>query len=252
MAKINEIPENKIAFVTGATRGIGAAIALELGRNGMTVIGTATTSEGAKKISQFLEENKILGAGMQLNVCDEANVVAVLDEIQNKYGAVTTLVNNAGITRDNLLLRMRQEQWDEVINTNLTSVYRITKLVLRSMLKMRYGRVINITSVVGVMGNPGQANYVAAKAGLIGFTKSLALELAGYGVTINAVAPGFIATDMTSSLNEKQQEAILGVVPMKRMGRPEDIAYAVAYLANDRASYITGQTLHVNGGMCMV
>lgn len=252
MAKQTEIPANKIAFVTGATRGIGAAIALALGQSGMTVIGSATTEEGARKISDFLKAQKIEGQGIQLNVCDEANVLGVLEDIQKKYGPITALVNNAGITRDNLLLRMRQEQWDEVINTNLTAVYRITKLVLRSMLKMRYGRIVNITSVVGVMGNPGQVNYVAAKAGLIGFTKALALEVAGYGITINAVAPGFITTDMTSSLNEKQQEAILGAVPMQRMGKPEDIAYAVAYLADDRASYITGQTLHVNGGMCMV
>ncbi|OGO93579.1 MAG: 3-oxoacyl-[acyl-carrier-protein] reductase [Coxiella sp. RIFCSPHIGHO2_12_FULL_42_15] len=252
MGKISEIPEKKIALVTGATRGIGAAIACELGKKGMTVIGTATTAEGADKISHYLREHHISGQGMLLNVCDEANVMAMFEEIQKKYGAITALVNNAGITRDNLLLRMKQEQWDEVIETNLTSVYRLTKLAIKSMLKNRYGRVINITSVVGVLGNPGQANYVAAKAGLIGFTKAMALELAGYGITINAVAPGFISTDMTHRLNEKQQEAILAAIPMKRMGKPEDIAYAVGYFVDDRADYITGQTLHVNGGMCMV
>lgn len=252
MKKIGEIPEKKIALVTGATRGIGAAIAVELGKKGMVVIGTATTTEGSDKISRYLSQQLIAGQGMVLNVCDEENIAALFSKIQEKYGTITTLVNNAGITRDNLLLRMKQEQWDEVIQTNLTSVYRLTKLAIRSMLKNRYGRVINIASVVGVLGNPGQANYVAAKAGLIGFTKAMALELAGYGITVNAVAPGFIATDMTSHLNEKQQEAILAMIPMRHMGQAEDIAHAVSYLADDRTAYTTGQTLHVNGGMCMV
>ncbi len=244
--------ENKIALVTGATRGIGKAIAAELGRQGMTVIGTATSDEGSAKISAYLQENNIAGTGMKLNVCDADNVESVVTDIQETYGTVNVLVNNAGITRDNLLLRMREEQWSDVIETNLTAVYRLTKLCLRKMLKARWGRIVNITSVVGVMGNPGQANYVAAKAGLIGFTKSLAMEIAAYGITVNAVAPGFIQTDMTGELNEKQQENILNMIPMKHMGKPEDIANTVGFLVDNQAAYITGQTLHVNGGMCMV
>jgi 3-oxoacyl-[acyl-carrier protein] reductase len=244
--------ENKVALVTGATRGIGNAIAIELGRQGMTVIGTATSDQGAEKISKHFKENNIPGVGMKLDVCNVDNVASVVKSIQESYGTINVLVNNAGITRDNLLLRMGEEQWGDVIETNLTAVYRLTKLCLRSMLKPRWGRIVNITSVVGVMGSPGQANYVAAKAGLIGFTKSLALEIAAYGITVNAVAPGFIETDMTSNLNEKQQEGILNMVPMKHMGRPANIAHAVGFLVDNQASYITGQTLHVNGGMCMV
>lgn len=252
MTKSSIIPDNKIALVTGASRGIGQAIAVTLGQQGMTVVGTATSEAGAQRISDNFKSQGIKGEGICLDVCDADNVTAVLEHIQQQFGNISILVNNAGITRDNLLLRMKQEQWDEVINTNLTAVYRITKQVLRSMLKARYGRIINITSVVGVTGNPGQANYVAAKAGLIGFTKSLAQEIANYGITVNAVAPGFINTDMTGSLDEKQQAAILAMVPMKAMGEPQDIAHAVAFLAEDKAKYITGQTLHVNGGMCMI
>ena len=241
-----------VTLVTGASRGIGQAIALELGRRGFTVIGTATTEEGAGKITEALKTHQINGCGMQLDVRSEEQVSAVLGKINEQYGLLTILVNNAGITRDNILLRMRPEQWDEVIETNLTSIYRLTKQALRPMVKARYGRIINITSVVGVTGNPGQANYVAAKAGVIGFTKALAIEMAAYGITVNAVAPGFITTDMTHGLNEKQKEAILNMIPMREMGHPEDIAYAVAFLAAQEARYITGQTLHINGGMCMV
>jgi 3-oxoacyl-[acyl-carrier protein] reductase len=187
--------------------------------------------------------------GMQMDVCEEEQVTEVLAKIQEQFGLLNVLVNNAGITRDNILLRMKPEQWNEVLETNLTSVYRLTKSALRPMVKARYGRIINISSVVGVTGNPGQANYVAAKAGLIGFTKALAIEMAAYGITANVVAPGFIATDMTLNLNEKQQEAIMNMIPMKHMGRPEDIAYAVGFLAAEQASYITGQTIHINGGM---
>lgn len=252
MARETKIPEQQVALVTGASRGIGQAIALELGRLGMTVIGTATTEQGAQKISDYFKEHNVTGEGMKLNVREEADVTEVLDAIKNKYGVLTVLVNNAGITRDNILLRMKEEEWSDVIETNLNSVYRLTKQALRPMIKSRYGRIINITSVVGVTGNPGQANYVAAKAGLIGFTKALAIEMANVGITVNAVAPGFISTDMTKSLNEKQQEAIMDMIPMKKMGDPQDIAYVVGLLADSRAKYMTGQTLHVNGGMCMV
>lgn len=244
--------ENQIALVTGASRGIGQAIAVQLGRQGMTIIGTATSERGASKISSFLKEQGFVGEGLQLNVCDAENVSGVLAYIQETYGVVNVLINNAGITKDSLLLRMSEEQWDDVLATNLTAVYRLTKLCLRPMLKTRWGRIVNISSVVGVTGNPGQANYVAAKAGLIGFTKSLALEIARYGITVNAVAPGFIETDMTSNLNDKQREGILGMVPMHHMGSPQDIAHAVGFLVAKEAGYITGQTLHVNGGMCMV
>ena len=243
---------NKIALVTGATRGIGHSIALQLAKDGYTVVGTATSEAGAQSIQAAFDAGNYSGLGVKLDVRDEANIQAVLTLIQEQYGPLSILINNAGITRDNLLLRMKQDQWDEVIDTNLTSVFRLTKLALRPMLKQRYGRIVNISSVVGVMGNPGQANYVAAKAGLIGFTKSLALELANAGITVNAVAPGFIVTAMTDELDEAQIEAIMNRVPMKRMGAPEDIAHAVRFLIDPQSSYITGQTLHVNGGMCMV
>jgi len=243
----------KIALVTGASRGIGKAIALALGKQGFTIAGTATTQEGADTISHYLKEENIQGHGFALNVCDREAMKPLLDAIQEKVGgSPLVLVNNAGITRDNIFLRMKPEEWDSVIDTNLTAIYRVTKACLKPMVKARWGRVINITSVVGVTGNPGQANYTAAKAGMIGMGKSLAQELAVFGITVNCVAPGFIDTDMTRFLNEAQQEQIKNQIPMKRMGEPSDIANAVAFLASDQAGYITGQTIHVNGGMCMI
>lgn len=238
----------KIALVTGASRGIGRAIAEKLAQH-YFVIGTATTEAGAHQISEYLQQ---AGRGMCLNVTDAEQVKTVLKEINDKYGAPLILVNNAGITRDNILLRMKDEQWDEVIATNLTAAFRLTRLALKPMLKARWGRIVNITSIVGVMGNPGQANYVAAKAGLIGFTKTVALEFAAYGITANCVAPGFIETDMTSTLADTQKTTLLAQIPMQRMGASADIAGAVEFLTAESTSYITGQTLHVNGGMCMV
>ena len=232
--------ENKIVFITGASRGIGFAIAKAFVDQGATVIGTATSEEGAKKIP---------GHGVVLDVCDAEAVEKTFEAVQSQFGAPAILINNAGITEDNLMLRMRAEQWDRVIDTNLNAIYRTTKLCLRHMMKARWGRVINITSIVGVTGNPGQANYCAAKAGMIGFTKALAIEMASVGITANAVAPGFIQTDMTDKLDEKQREAILSQIPAKKMGSVSDIANAVLFLASENASYITGQTLHVNGGM---
>lgn len=232
--------KNKVVFITGASRGIGHAIAQAFLDQGATVIGTATTEEGAKKVP---------GHGVVLDVCDRAAVEKVLEEVKATYGAPAILVNNAGMTEDNLMLRMKPEQWDRVIDANLNAVFRTTKACLRDMLKARWGRIINLTSIVGVMGNPGQANYCAAKAGVIGFTKSLAMEMASVGITVNAVAPGFIQTDMTGKLDEKQQEAILNQIPSKKMGSPADIANAVLFLASDASAYITSQTLHVNGGM---
>jgi 3-oxoacyl-[acyl-carrier protein] reductase len=242
----------KVALVTGASRGIGQAIALGLGREGAIVIGTATTSEGAEKITAVLQAAGLQGAGYALNVCHAEAMQTVLTQAQNDLGPVAILVNNAGVHRDNLLLRMKEEQWQEVIDTNLSAVFRLSKICLKSMVKQRSGRIINITSVVGVTGNPGQVNYCAAKAGVIGFTKALALEMAAYGITVNAVAPGFIETDMTNQLTSEQREWISSKIPMKRSGHVEDIANTVVFLATDQASYITGQTLHVNGGMCMV
>ena len=242
----------KIALVTGASRGIGRAIALTLGKNGVMVAGTATTEEGAHNITEIFKAENITGFGFQLNVCDDESIKNAISAIKEKMDAPTILVNNAGITQDNILLRMKQDQWDAVIDTNLNSVFRMTKASLKPMLKARWGRIINITSISGVMGNPGQTNYSAAKAGLIGFGKSLAQEMAAYGITVNAVAPGYIETDMTARLTEKQQEMINNLIPMRRVGLPEEVASAVAFLASEEAAYITGQTLHVNGGMCMV
>lgn len=232
--------QNKVVFITGASRGIGHAIAKAFKDQGAIVIGTATTEAGIKNIP---------GHGIVMNVCDSLNVEAVFETVQTQFGMPSILVNNAGVTEDNLMLRMKQEQWDRVIDTNLNAVFRTTKACLRGMLKARWGRVINITSVVGVTGNPGQANYCAAKAGMIGFTKALAAEMAGVGITANCVAPGFIQTDMTDKLDKKQREAILSQIPAKKMGDATDIANAVLFLASDAAAYITGQTLHVNGGM---
>lgn len=232
--------QNKIVFITGASRGIGYAIAKAFHEQGAIVIGTATTEAGAKNIP---------GHGIVLNVCDATAVEKAFEAVQTEFGAPAILVNNAGITEDNLMLRMKPEQWDRVIDTNLNAIYRTTKACLRHMMKARWGRVINITSVVGVTGNPGQANYCAAKAGMIGFTKAVAIEMAGVGITANAVAPGFIQTDMTDKLDEKQREMILSQIPAKKMGNVMDIANTVLFLASDSAGYITGQTLHVNGGM---
>ncbi len=249
---MSEQAVSDIALVTGASRGIGRAIARELASRGMTVIGTATSESGAQAISTFFQEAKLNGRGVVLNVADSASVETVLKEIESQEGAVTVLVNNAGITRDNLLLRMKAEEWDDIMNTNLASVFRLSKAVLRGMMKARRGRIISIASVVGVMGNAGQTNYAAAKAGIIGFSKSLAREVGSRGITVNVVAPGFITTDMTAQLPAEQQQKLIEQVALGRLGAPEDIAQAVAFLASPQAGYITGETLHVNGGMYMV
>jgi 3-oxoacyl-[acyl-carrier protein] reductase len=242
----------QIVLVTGASRGIGQAIALTLGGAGATVIGTATSEEGADNISKIFSESDILGKGMKLNVTDNDQITSVLKSITDEFGSVDILVNNAGITRDNILVRMKEEEWDDIINTNLSSVYRMSKAVLRGMIKKRSGRIISITSVVGVMGNAGQSNYAAAKAGIIGFTKSLAREVGVRGITVNAIAPGFIETDMTDNLPEDQKEALASQIPMGRLGTVEEVAQAVLFLAGDTGSYITAQTLHINGGMYTV
>jgi 3-oxoacyl-[acyl-carrier protein] reductase len=240
------------ALVTGATRGIGRAIALALAAEGATVVGTATTDAGAAAIAAYLLEAGNAGTGMTLDVTDAAMTDAVLAAIEAKHGAITVLVNNAGITRDNLLLRMKDDEWDAIMATNLKPAYRLAKAVLRGMMKARHGRIIQIGSVVGSSGNPGQVNYSAAKAALIGFTKSLAQEVGSRNITVNCVAPGFIDTDMTKGLTDVQKEALLAKIPLGRLGAPEDIAHAVAFLAGPGASYVTGTTMHVNGGMYMV
>jgi 3-oxoacyl-[acyl-carrier protein] reductase len=241
----------KVALVTGASRGIGRAIALALGKAGATVVGTATAGAGADGIAEALSAAGIPGTGMVLNVTDSAQVEAVIGEVAGRYGDVAILVNNAGITRDNLLLRMKDEEWSSIIETNLTSVFRLSKAVLRGMMKARGGRIINVGSVVGTTGNPGQANYAAAKAGLVGFTKSMAREIGSRGITVNCVAPGFIDTDMTRALTEEQRKGLLTAIPLARLGAAGDVAAAVVFLASDGAGYITGATLHVNGGMHM-
>lgn len=241
--------EGKIALVTGASRGIGRAIAELLVERGATVIGTATSENGAAAISEYLGEN---GKGLALNVTQPESIESVIKSINDEFGGVDILVNNAGITRDNLLMRMKDDEWTDIIDTNLSSIFRLSKAVLRGMMKKRSGRVINVGSVVGTMGNAGQANYAAAKAGVIGFTKSMAREVASRGVTVNTVAPGFIETDMTKALNDEQRAATLAQVPAGRLGDPREIASAVAFLASPEAAYITGETLHVNGGMYMV
>ena len=243
--------QGKLALVTGATRGIGRAIAQELGRQGASVVGTATTEAGAAEIGNTLSQAGIKGAGMALNVRDAAGCDALVESVQKQHGDILILVNNAGITRDNLALRMKDAEWDEVMDTNLKAVFRLSRAVMRGMMKARWGRIINITSVVGASGNPGQANYAAAKAGVVGMTKSLARELGSRSITVNCVAPGFIDTDMTRALPEAQRSALLGQIPLGRFGAPEDIAAAVAYLAAPAAGYITGCVLHVNGGMYM-
>lgn len=240
--------DGRVALVTGASRGIGAAIADALVSAGATVVGTATSEKGAAAIGERLGEH---GAGMVLDVTQADQVDAVIKEIESRFGPVGVLVNNAGITRDTLLMRMKEDDWDQIIETNLTSVFRLSQKVMRSMAKARWGRIISIASVVGSMGNAGQTNYAAAKAGIMGFSKSLARELGGRGVTVNVVAPGFIETDMTRDLPDAQKEALLGNIPNGRLGQPAEIASAVRFLAAPEAAYINGQTLHVNGGMYM-
>lgn len=243
--------QGQVALVTGASRGIGQAIALELGKLGATVVGTATTEKGAQAIGAYLDAAGIKGSGMALNVNDSVQVDAVLDAITKQLGAITILVNNAGITKDNLLARMSDEEWNDTIGTNLTSVFKLSKGVMRGMMKARHGRIINISSVVGSMGNAGQANYAASKAGMIGFSKSLAREVGSRNITVNCVAPGFIATDMTEELSQEQRDKLVEQVPLKRLGTVADIAATVAFLAGPGAAYITGATIHVNGGMHM-
>ena len=244
--------DGKIVLVTGASRGIGQAIAFTLGGAGATVIGTATSENGTDKISKTFSDNNILGKGMKLNVTDNDQITDLLKAVSEKFGSIDILINNAGITRDNILVRMKEEEWDEIINTNLTSIYKMSKAVLRSMIKKKTGRIISITSVVGAMGNAGQTNYAAAKAGIMGFTKSLAREVGVRGITVNAVAPGFIQTDMTDALPEDQKDELAAQIPMGRLGTVNEVAQAVLFLAGDSGAYITAQTLHVNGGMYTV
>lgn len=243
--------ENEIALVTGASRGIGKAIADAIGSKGAVVIGTATSVAGASAITERFRSAGINGIGKVLNVTDADSIASVIKDITADYGAPTILINNAGITRDNLMLRMKDEEWTDIIDTNLTSIFRVSKACLRGMMKAQKGRIINVGSVVGSTGNPGQANYAAAKSGVLGFTKSLAREVGSRNITVNTIAPGFIDTDMTRELPEEQRDALLGNIPLGRLGSPDEIAKAVLFLASDDASYITGETLHVNGGMFM-
>ena len=242
--------QGQLALVTGASRGIGAAISIELARRGMKVIGTATTDEGAAHISNTLAAYPGC-AGKNLNVTDAAGIEALIDSLVKEHGGIQVLVNNAGITRDMLAMRLKDEDWDAVLDTNLKAVFRMSRGVMRTMMKQRYGRIISITSVVGASGNPGQANYAAAKAGVAGMTRALARELGSRGITVNCIAPGFIETDMTAGLPEEQQKALLGQIPLGHLGKPQDIAHAVAFIASPQAGYITGQEIHVNGGMYM-
>ena len=243
--------ENEVALVTGASRGIGKATALALGKKGATVIGTATSESGAEAITAYLNENGISGKGVALDVTSQGEIDAVLEAVVEEFAAPSILVNNAGITRDNLLMRMKEDDWDAIMETNLKSVYRMSKACLRPMTKARKGRIISIASVVALMGNAGQTNYSAAKAGMIGFTKSLAREVGPRGITVNAVAPGFIDTDMTKALADEHKQMLLNQIPLNRLGQPEEIAAAVAFLASPEAAYITGETISVNGGMYM-
>ena len=249
----NPVFAGQLALVTGASRGIGASIAAELARRGLKVIGTATTDEGAARITQALSSASGGSAcrGVKLDVNDGAAVDALAEALVKEHGGLQVLVNNAGITRDTLAMRLKDEDWDAVLDTNLKAVFRMSRAVMRTMMKQRYGRIISITSVVGASGNPGQANYAAAKAGVAGMTRALARELGSRGITVNCVAPGFIATDVTAALPQQQQDALLGQIPLGHLGRPEDVAHAVAYLASPEAGYVTGQELHVNGGMYM-
>ena len=248
---MSESLKNKISLVTGASRGIGAAIAIELAKCGASVIGTATSEKGAEIIKKSFEINKVKGQAMVLDVNSNASIETLMNKINEEFGTVDILINNAGITRDTLLMRMKEEDWDAVISTNLKSVYKLSQAVLRGMMKNRSGRIINISSVVGHMGNAGQTNYAAAKAGINGFTKSLAQEVGSRGITVNSIAPGFIYTDMTRALDDVQRESLLKHIPLAKLGQPQDIAQAVCFLASDAANYITGETIHVNGGMLM-
>jgi 3-oxoacyl-[acyl-carrier protein] reductase len=241
----------QVALITGASRGIGQACAIELGKMGATGVGTATSDSGAQAISEYLAENQIKGVGLKFNVNDGASIEPTMESIRGQFGEVAILVNNAGITRDNLLMRMKESEWDDIMETNLKSVFRMSQTVLKGMMKARHGRIISIASVVGAMGNAGQTNYSAAKAGIMGFSKSLAREVGSRNITVNCVAPGFIDTDMTRALKDEQRQALLGHIPLGRLGQVADIAAAVGFLASPKASYITGATLHVNGGMYM-
>lgn len=243
--------DGKVALVTGASRGIGRAIAEKLGASGATVVGTATSESGAEAISAYFAEAGIKGSGKVLDVSNADSIASLLKAITDEYGAVQLLVNNAGITRDNLLMRMKDDEWDDIINTNLSSVFRLSKACLRGMMKARHGRIISIASVVGATGNPGQCNYAAAKAGIVGFSKSLAREVGSRGITVNVVAPGFIDTDMTKALSEDQRNAMSSTIPLGQLGQPNDIANAVLFLASEMGDYVTGETLHINGGMHM-
>ena len=242
---------NEVALVTGASRGIGKAVALALGSMGATVVGTATSEAGAQAITDYLQQQGISGVGMALNVTDQVSIDGVIKQIQQDYSPPTILVNNAGITRDNLLMRMKDDEWESIINTNLGSVFRLSRACLRGMMKAKHGRIISIASVVGLTGNSGQTNYSAAKAGMIGFSKSLAREVGSRGITVNTVAPGFIDTDMTRALPEEQHTALKRQIPLGALGSPQDVAAAVAFLASPAAAYITGETINVNGGMYM-
>jgi len=245
------VPAQKIALVTGASRGIGRAIAMALGQQGATVIGTATTDEGAARISDYLAAAGASGRGMKLNVTDGEGIENLVKAVQDEFGPVTVLVNNAGITHDNLLMRMKDAEWQEVMDTNLNAIFKVTRACLRGMMKQRWGRIITVTSVVGAMGNAGQSNYAATKAGAAGFSRALASEVGSRNITVNCVAPGFIDTDMTQSLPQAQKDQLLGRIPLGRLGSPEEIAAVVAFLASESSSYITGETLHANGGMYM-
>ncbi len=249
---MTQLLKDKITLITGASRGIGAAIALELGKQGALVYGTSTTENGASDITKTFKAENIKGEGLTLNVNDNNSIKSVIDTIQNQTGVIEILINNAGITKDTLLMRMQEKDWDDVIETNLKSVYKLSQVAIKGMMKKRYGRIINISSIVGHMGNAGQTNYAATKAGISGFTKSLAQEVGKRGITVNCVAPGFIDTDMTKALNEDQRESLLAHIPLSRLGHPNDIAHTVGFLASDNASYITGETIHVNGGMLMI
>ena len=243
--------KGEVILVTGASRGIGAEIAKTLGVSGATLLGTATSDEGAARISETLKKNNVAGQGYRLDVSEADECAHTLADIEKTYGPITVLINNAGITRDNLLMRMKEDEWDDIMNTNLKSVYRLSKLVCRNMMKARSGRIINLTSVVGFLGNAGQANYAAAKAGIVGFSKSLARELGGRNINVNCVAPGFIDTEMTQSLAEEQKKTLINQVPLGRLGEVSDIANTVLFLSSDLSKYITGSTIHVNGGMLM-